>query len=85
MTRAFRRLAAFDLPGALSFNVFAPVVAAVLVYGWFRWWWPTMSGPNPGPRLVAGRKTLFGVLAVLLVFGVARNLPWAPFTGLAPG
>ena len=27
---------------------------------------------------------MWGVLIAVLLFGILRNLPWAPFTALAP-
>ena len=71
-----------DIPRAASMNVFAlaglPVLTAIAI------------NESTGRRLLQGRvRSLvyngrFWIVATL-VFGVLRNLPWAPFTALAPG
>jgi hypothetical protein len=82
MTRMLHALVHGDIARAASMNVLAlaglPVLGALVT------------------EQVAGKKVLHGRLrgvlfdgrlwiAAALVFGVLRNLPWAPFTGLAPG
>ena len=34
--------------------------------------------------LFCNMKLIFTVLGVMLIYGIIRNLPWAPFAGLAP-
>lgn len=39
---------------------------------------------NPFHTLFGRLKLLGGLLGVMLVYGVIRNLPWSPFINLAP-
>ena len=34
--------------------------------------------------LFCNTKLIFTLLGVMLIYGIVRNLPWAPFAGLAP-
>ena len=47
------------------------------VVGWVR-------GEAPKWRLPIGRRAWVGIAALILAYMVLRNLPWAPFTLLAP-
>jgi hypothetical protein len=82
MTRMLHALVHGDIAGAASMNVLALLGLPVLAVLIAEQLWAT--------RLVHGR--LRGVLfdgriwiIAALVFGVLRNLPWAPFSALAPG
>jgi hypothetical protein len=73
MLRALHHLAHGRICTAFGYN-------PLLVLGLFAgapllWWYRTRPMPPALPWLV---------LAVFLVYGVARNLPWWPFTMLAP-
>lgn len=82
-SRMLAALMAGDVPAALGYNAVAllllPVVCAVLVaaarqeLGRARGWWP-------GGR--SGRALGFALLAVVLAWGVVRNLPFGPFPAL---
>jgi len=82
MTRMLHALLHGDVAGAASMNILAllglPVFAA----------FATEQAANT--RLLHGplRRVLFDArlwIGAALLFGVLRNLPWAPFTALAPG
>lgn len=82
MTRMLHALVHGDVAGAASMNILAlaglPVLGALVV---------EQAG---GRRLLHGaaRRVLFDGrvwIGAALLFGVLRNLPWAPFTALAPG
>ena len=67
---------------AMGYNVFTPVVVALIVVMWGTWaahrFQPRFSAWRPPSRAV-------NIAAVLLVaYGVARNLPVAPLRSLAP-
>ncbi len=76
-TRATRALLQGDLLAAWSFNplftLSLPLLAAILISARFS------SRPLGGSPLLA-----WSLLAVIVLFGIARNLPMAPFTALAP-
>ena len=81
-TRALHALAHFDVPGAMAMNpmlvVSLPVIALLLAWsgGWQpRWLHPLMR--------VLGEPKFW--LVLLPGYWIARNLPWFPFTWLAPG
>jgi len=81
-TRALHALAHFDLPGAMAMNpllvMLLPIVALLIADsgGWRpRWLQPLMR--------VVGEPKFW--LVLLPGYWIARNLPWFPFTLLAPG
>lgn len=82
LTRALHALVHGDIVGAFSMNPLAmltlPVVPLLVAaaYGWKpRWLQPLMR--------VVGEPKFW--LVVLPAYWIARNLPWFPFTLLAPG
>ncbi len=82
--RALSDLLRGDLAGALGHNVLLvaalPVaLLAVVALAVGRRLYPA------GPRATALRsRAPVALLVLALAFGVARNLPWSPFSGLAP-
>jgi hypothetical protein len=82
LTRALHALAHGDLAGALSMNPLAvltiPVIPLIIAasQGWKpRWLQPLL-------KIVMEPKFW---LVLLPLYWIARNLPWFPFTLLAPG
>jgi hypothetical protein len=76
-TRATRALLHGDLLAAWHFNplfvLTLPLMAAILI------------SAQVSPRPLGGSPRLgWSVLAAIVLFGIARNLPFAPFTALAP-
>jgi len=84
-TRAFRALARGDLWGALKMNPFGTVlilaVALLALRVSLQAAWPSRRWPS----LPLGDRSAWAILALLVAFTVLRNLPWWPFTLLAPG
>lgn len=81
--RAGHALLNGDVVAALDFNVFLTLALPFLAYALLRQGTQAATGRLlPAPRLSArGARVL---VAALLVFTVLRNLPFAPFTLLAP-
>jgi len=82
LTRGLHRLVRGDLLGALSFNVFVPLVVAAVTVAWWSWfagraWARPLVWPARVP--IGG---WIGLCAVFVVYGVLRNL--GPFEALAP-
>ncbi len=81
-TRAMHALAHFDVPGAMAMNpllvLSLPVLA--LLGAWWLGWKPKWLQP-----VVAALSKPGFWLALLPAYWVLRNLPWFPFTLLAPG
>jgi hypothetical protein len=82
ITRALHALVHFDLVRALAMNplvvVALPLLAALAMHTWTPW--------RVLPARAAGLLSNgYGWIAVFVVFGVLRNLPWWPFAWLAPG
>lgn len=81
-TRCLHALAHFDLSAALAMNpllvVSLPALAILTAHG---------AGLLPAALLPLARQlcrpVAWGVL--LASYGIARNLPWQPFSWLAPG
>ncbi len=82
MTRALHALAHGDLARAFSMNPLAMSMLAIspLLAGWKLGWQP--KALRPLIAIVAEPKFW---LVLLPVYWLARNLPWYPFTLLAPG
>jgi len=85
MTRAMHALLHGRVAAAFGHNpllmAVLPVVAAgagLDVLGWIR-------GPErPTPRLRPSPRVVIGFVVVVMAYWVLRNLPWWPFTWLAP-
>ena len=93
MTRAAHALLTGDPAQAVAFNPLAPVALPLLAVAFgrslFHWAW----GRPPAPRPPAGtrprlsrlkRATPWAIALGLILFGVLRNVPVAPFNLLAP-
>ena len=82
LTRALHALVHGDLPGALAMNplgvLMLPLMA--LMVAWSQGWQPRVLLPL---MYVAMQPKLW--LLLLPGYWIARNLPWIPFTLLAPG
>lgn len=69
---------------ALGYNLFTPLALVGIALAWAVWamrcWGRTVRSPIE--RMPARWGT--ALLAVVLVYGVLRNLPFAPFDALAP-
>ena len=82
ITRALHALVHGDLMAALRFNVLAVglLFLAPFVALWQLGWQPRIMAPA---ARILGKPAFW--LVLLPAYWVARNLPWAPFTWLAPG
>ena len=83
MTRALHQLLHGHIASALAYN---PLIAVIVPLGMY-WllsevamlaWNRELPRPRPTPRL------LCSILVAMLAFGVLRNIPYFPFTVLAP-
>ena len=80
--RALHELANLDILASLGMNVLTPLAVVYLVATWVAWTVRSATG-RPRTRL-APPAALWALLAAIVVFAVARNLPaFAPW--LAPG
>jgi hypothetical protein len=84
LTRGFHQLFNGHLGAAISYNLFVPLVLVLVVAKW--WSWLRTSWGRPGIRvpMAVQRHTGVVVAVVLVVYGVLRNIPYAPFRSLAP-
>ncbi len=82
LTRALHALVHGDVLTALSMNPLAMAMLAIapLVLGWALGWRPHWMQPLISLLM----KPAFW-LTLLPLYWIARNLPWVPFTWLAPG
>ena len=80
--RALHALAHGDVPGAFSMNPLAISMLAIspLLAAWKLGWQPKWLRPS----IVVLAEPKFW-LVLLPLYWIARNLPWFPFTLLAPG
>ena len=81
--RAMHEFAHGDLAGMLSRNIFVPLALVLLAWSWVAWF-DRRLGRHRIPALRPPVPVLYGSVVVLIAFAIARNLPWSPFSGLAP-
>jgi Protein of unknown function (DUF2752) len=88
LTRGFHQLLTGHPMAALGENVFVPVVLVAVVaswYGWLRESWGRPAHPWHARSLRWLHRSMQTVMpAALVVYGVLRNIPAAPFRSLAP-
>lgn len=81
-TRCLYSLVHFDLPGAMAMNPLLVLSLPLLLL-------MLLNGAGIRPRRLDPLMRLLASpmfwLIVLVGYAVLRNLPWAPFTGMAPG
>lgn len=82
MTRALHALAHGDPASAFAMNPLLVLSLPLLL--WMAW---HGLGRRPAMPAALSRVLMDGKvwIGLLLVFGVMRNLPWAPFAWMAPG
>jgi hypothetical protein len=82
LTRGFHALFHGDILTALDYNALLPFFALFLSFGFAAMIYYAASGRRLPFKLHPNVLWIFFVL--LLVFGVARNLPWYPLSVLFP-
>jgi hypothetical protein len=84
LTRGTYQLLHGHVASALSYNVFTPLVLAAIVVVWAGWVRVVWGGqPIHVPQRV-GRMLAVITPALVIVYGVLRNVPVAPLRTLAP-
>ncbi|MFK7917333.1 MAG: DUF2752 domain-containing protein [Ilumatobacter sp.] len=81
--RAMHEFAHADIAGVLSRNILVPVGLVLLAWAWVAWF-DRRLGHSRVPQLRPPVPVLYGSIVVLVAFAVLRNLPYSPFSGLAP-
>lgn len=79
--RAVNNLTRGDVIGAVSSNVLAVALVAVLAVAWVLWVARRLRG-TVDPMMVLNLKAGYAMIGVLVVFGILRNTPWGSW--LAP-
>jgi hypothetical protein len=79
--RAVSDLTHGDILGAASSNLLAIAVVAVLAMAWLVWAVRRWRGDDR-PMLRVSERSGLAIVAVFVVFGIARNTPWG--AGFAP-
>jgi hypothetical protein len=79
--RAINDLTRFEFGAAVSSNVLAVALVAVLAVAYVRWIPQRWRGENR-PMIVLGSRSGIAVMVLLFVFGIVRNTPWGSW--LAP-
>lgn len=83
LTRAFHALFHGDMATAFGFNALFPVWAVIIGYVWISLVLYAVRGKGL-PMWPTHPTVLWTFMIVLLVFGVARNIPLSPFSLLFP-
>jgi len=84
LTRGTYQLLHGHVGAALSYNIFTPVALAVIVIVWFSWVRTSWGGQLMRVPPRTARWLAIITPALLLVYGVLRNVPVAPLRALAP-
>jgi hypothetical protein len=79
-TRAMYALTQGDPLRAMDHNLLMVLMLPVLAWAWFGWLRHRLGRRIEAPTLAP--QLTFGLAGVLVVFWVARNLPWEPLTWL---
>lgn len=82
VTRASYALIQGDLGRALEMN---PLAVAMAPIGLALWLHEGLGRPRQWERVASHLRDARLWMVVILLFTVARNLPWPPFSWLAPG
>ena len=83
LTRGFHALLHGDILTALDYNALLPFFAALIGFGFISMLYFSVKGKGLPLRLLHP-NALWAFFILMLVFGVARNLPWYPFSVLFP-
>src|SRR5215207_11030523 len=83
LTRGFHALFHGDILTALDYNAMLPFFALLVGFGLAAMVYYAVKGRRI-PVNLFHPNALWTFMILLLVFGVARNLPWYPFTILFP-
>jgi hypothetical protein len=85
LTRGTHRLLNGDIPAALGMNVFTPLVLVAIVAAWWRWTRTSWGAPpRPIRAFSPNASWTMWLAAVLVAYGVLRNMPIDALRWLAP-
>lgn len=82
-SRALHQLLHGNLPAALSLNPLT-VLSLPLLASWCVWRWARRAKQRGRPGVDLPAVWIWTLLGVILLFSVLRNVPFPPFTRLAP-
>jgi hypothetical protein len=82
-TRSLHALLHGRLAQAAAYNLLVLTALPVLVV-WFGLVWLALLTGRPVPSVRLPGWTIYALFAVLILFWIVRNLPFAPFTFLTP-
>ena len=80
-TRGTHQLLNGNLGAALGYNALLMLALPFLLYSWLAWALPTVTTIRL-PVLRVPAKAIYGILAVVLLWWLVRNLPFDPLTAL---
>jgi len=83
LTRATHAFLHGHVMTGLGYNLFAPLLFALIGWSWLSWMGNALGRPVPEPAIVP-KKVWVGVIVAVAIFTVARNIPVAPLSALAP-
>lgn len=84
LTRGFHQLLNGHLGSAMSYNLFVPLVLVAIVGRWWSWTRTSWGyAPLRVPAVVT-RHAGMTLAVAMVIYGVLRNIPAAPFSSLAP-
>jgi Protein of unknown function (DUF2752) len=84
LTRGTHQLLRGDIAGALSHNVFTPIVMLAIVGLWWHWLRTSWGRPSGFGALRVPMSLRWALPVAIIAYGLLRNIPAEPFTALAP-
>jgi hypothetical protein len=84
LTRGTYQLLHGHLGAALSFNIFTPLAVVAIAVAWFAWLRSSWDVPPLRLPSYTAQFTAVILPAMLITYGVLRNLPFAGLKSLAP-
>ncbi|MBX3290396.1 MAG: DUF2752 domain-containing protein [Acidobacteria bacterium] len=83
LTRGFHALFHGDIVGAMDFNLLIPLFVVIFGYLYISMFLVMVRG-RAFPKWTLSLGAVWGLLGVLLVFGILRNIPAYPFSWMFP-
>lgn len=82
--RALHYILHFDIPQALTNNALFVIAFPFVLYYSFVYWKKKWYGNEKTTPFLTHRYVIIGLLIIITLFGILRNIPIYPFTLLAP-
>jgi hypothetical protein len=83
LTRATHAFLRGHVMTGLGYNLFTPLLFALIGWSWLAWMGRALDRPIPEPGAMP-KQIWVGLAVAMAIFTVARNIPVVPLSSLAP-